>query len=88
MITKEITLKAGESETISGIPINTDYEIEEIVPEDGSVLDSVTEKSGYDFDMDVQTKKVTGTISASAKSYDFTFKNTQKPVVYGFQRRR
>ncbi|MBQ2799821.1 MAG: hypothetical protein IJF03_00355 [Lachnospiraceae bacterium] len=81
VITKEITLKAGESETISGIPINTDYEIEEIVPEDGSVLDSVTEKSGYDFDMDVQTKKVTGTISASAKSYDFTFKNTQKPVV-------
>lgn len=80
-VTKEITLKAGESETISGIPMNTDYSIEEILPEDGSVLDSVTEKSGNDFNMDVQTKMVTGKISASAKSYDFTFKNTQKPVV-------
>lgn len=80
-IVKEITLKAGQSETISGIPINTDYQIEEMTPEDGSTLDSVTEKNGYTFDMDVQTKVVTGTISAAEKSYDFAFKNTQKPVV-------
>lgn len=80
-ITKEITLKAGESETISGIPINTNYEIEEMTPEDGSVLDSVTEKSGKDFYLDVQTKVARGIISASASSYDFTFNNTQKPVV-------
>lgn len=80
-ITKEITLKAGESETISGIPINTNYEIEELTPEDGSVLDSVTEKDGKDFYLDVQTKIVRGMISASASSYDFTFNNTQRPVV-------
>lgn len=80
-ITKEITLKAGESETISGIPINTNYEIEELTPEDGSVLDSVTEKDGKDFNYDVQTKIVTGIVSASASSYDFTFNNTQKPVI-------
>lgn len=80
-ITKEITLKAGESQTISGIPINTNYEIQELAPEDGSILDNVTEKNGHDFDMDVQTKIVKGTIQASAKSYDFTFNNTQKPFV-------
>lgn len=80
-ITKEITLKAGESETISGIPINTDYEIEEITPEDGSVLDSVTEKDGKGFNYDVQTKIVRGIITASASTYDFSFNNTEKPVV-------
>ncbi len=80
-ITKEITLKAGESETISGIPINTNYEIEELTPEDGSVLDSVTEKNGNYFNFDVQTKIVRGIVSASASSYDFTFNNTQKPVI-------
>lgn len=80
-ITKEITLKAGESQTISGIPINTNYEIEEMTPEDGSVLDSVTEKNGYHFNYDIQTKIVKGIVLASASSYDFTFNNTQKPVV-------
>ncbi len=80
-ITKEITLKAGESQKISGIPINTNYTIEEIEPEDGSVLDNVSEKSGYAFDMDIQSKIVRGTIKASEQSYDFTFNNTQKPFV-------
>ena len=36
-----VTVKAGESVTIDGIPIGTSFTLEEVTPEDGSYLDSV-----------------------------------------------
>ena len=83
-ITKKITLKVGESQTISGIPINTNYTIVEETPEDGSVLTDVVEASSTGFLFDNDTKVVTGNILAKTQNYIFTFtntKNVEKPVI-------
>ncbi len=40
-ITTEIRLKQGQSHTITGIPIGTDYEITEVKPTDGTTLKKV-----------------------------------------------
>lgn len=83
-ITKTITLKVGESQTISGIPINTNFTIVEETPEDGSVLTDVAEDKAAEFLFDNQTKVVTGSILAAGQDYSFTFTNTkniEKPVI-------
>lgn len=82
-ITKTVTLKVGESETISGIPINTGYKIMEVTPEDGSTLDHISEAGNYPFLLDSDTKMVSGRITAEAVKHEYTFtniKNTEKPV--------
>ncbi|MDE6314269.1 MAG: hypothetical protein K2M46_11760 [Lachnospiraceae bacterium] len=84
IITKTITLKTGESETISGIPINTSFMIVEETPEDESELVDVTEDMGASFIFDNQTKVVEGSIQAARQNYSFTFintKNVEKPVI-------
>ena len=82
-ITKTVTLKVGESETITGIPINTGYRITEVTPEDGSSLDNITEKNNYPFVLDNETKMVNGRITAGNKEHEYTFtniKNIEKPI--------
>ena len=80
-ITKEITLKAGESYEITGIPMHTNYSIEELKPEDDTTLDSVVEDNGNTFEIDAETKVVTGTIKSTTAQASFTFRNTKKPLV-------
>ncbi|MBQ4530552.1 MAG: hypothetical protein IJA36_08110 [Lachnospiraceae bacterium] len=80
-ITKEITLKAGESHTITGIPFHTNYSIEELKPEDDSTLDSVVEDNGNAFDINAETKVVSGVIKNTTAQASFTFRNTKKPLI-------
>lgn len=81
-IQKTITLKNGESDIITGIPINTSYTITEGTT-DGSVLGEVTEKNGKAFTFNSNTGVVTGTITddKNTSDYEYTFKNTLKPVI-------
>lgn len=82
-ITKTVTLTVGRSETISGIPINTEYEIVEVTPEDESRLESVTEKNNKSFQLDADTNTVTGKLTAENTSFNYTFtniKDTEKPL--------
>ena len=82
-ITKTVTLKVGESETISGIPINTGYKIEEVTQTDCSTLDSIAEKNNYPYLLDNDTNMVSGRISADQTEHEYTFtniKNMEKPV--------
>lgn len=80
-ISKTITLKNGESYTISGIPINTSYTITETSP-DASYLKDVVENNSKNFTYDGNWT-VEGKISDDKGTYDynFTFKNTLKPVI-------
>lgn len=96
-IVKEYTIKAGESETIEGIPAGTDYRISEINSSDGSTLESVIVNNNNSFDAgyDPVTKVVAGKVIASSdmkgngiKNRDtssdatiITFKNTLKPTI-------
>lgn len=96
-IVKEYTIKAGESETIEGIPAGTDYRISEINSSDGSTLESVIVNNNNSFDAgyDPVTKVVAGKVIASSDmkgkgianqdtSTDatiITFKNTLKPTI-------
>ena len=84
--TQVINLKVGESHTITGIPVGTDYTIHELKPTDGSKLDSVkrdgetvtfTNSSVNGSD----SYAVTGTIEEQDKTYSYTFNNTKKPTV-------
>ena len=74
----EISLKAQENYTITGIPIGTFFTIKEITPTDGSTLDSILLNG-------VQQEKGTtvlhGDINAKAKQAEVVFKNTKKPKV-------
>lgn len=81
-ISKTITLKNGESDTITGIPFNTSYTITE-TSSDGSVLNEVREKNGKTFTFNNSTGVVTGTITddKNTPDYEYTFKNTLKPVI-------
>ena len=67
-IVKEYTIKAGESETIEGIPAGTDYRISEINSSDGSTLESVIVNNNNSFDAgyDPVTKVVAGKVIASS----------------------
>lgn len=81
-ISKTITLKNGESDTITGIPVNTSYTITETTS-DGSVINEVTEKNGKAFTFNSSTGVVTGTVTddKNTADYEYTFKNTLKPVI-------
>ena len=94
---KIVTIKAGESKTIEGIPAGTDYRISEINSSDGSTLESVivNNKNSFDAGYDPVTKVVAGKVIASSdmkgdgiKNRDtssdatiITFKNTLKPTI-------
>ena len=83
----EISLKANESYTITGIPIGTFFTIEEITPDDGSTLDSILLKLNR---VQVQQKVGTTVLQGYIKPANTTgeksqaevvFKNTKKPKV-------
>nr|WP_295286802.1 SpaA isopeptide-forming pilin-related protein [uncultured Blautia sp.] len=83
----EISLKANESYTITGIPIGTFFTIEEITPTDGSTLDSILLKLNR---VQVQQKVGTTVLQGYIKPANTTgeesqaevvFKNTKKPKV-------
>ena len=81
--TEEIQLRAGESHTITGIPVGTDYTIRELKPTDGSKLDRV-ERDGETvaFTAGSAFYAVTGTIANEANAtVSYTFENTKKPTV-------
>lgn len=81
-ITKTITLKDGESEVITGIPVNTEFSITETTPEDKSFLKNVTEANGdTNFTFNFETKELNGKIVSEGQAYDFTFENMLKPVI-------
>ena len=83
----EISLKAKENYTITGIPIGTFFTIEEITPDDGSTLDSILLKLNR---VQVQQKVGTTVLQGYIKPANTTgeesqaevvFKNTKKPKV-------
>ena len=79
-------LKQGESYTISGIPIGTDYEITEVKPTDGSSLKKVLiSNDGTTFiddtSFNVEKGSVNGTITAkTAENPVVEFQNNNKPT--------
>ena len=84
-ITTEIRLKQGQSHTIRGIPIGTDYEITEVKPTDGTTLKKVLiSNDGTNFKDDTSFKvekgSVNGTITADAKNPVVEFQNNNKPT--------
>lgn len=89
--TEVYTLSVGESQTITGIPVGTEFTIYELKPDDGSKPDSV-EKDGSTaaFTTDTVTVDettydayaVTGVIPGEdGSSVSYNFKNTIKPTV-------
>lgn len=84
-ITTTCTLKQGESYTISGIPLGTDYEITE-EPTDGTTLKKVLiSNDGTNFKDDtsfnVEKGSVNGTITAeTAENPVVEFQNNNKPT--------
>ena len=79
----EVKVKAGETETITGIPIGTDYVIEEVMPEDGSRLESIVlpEGNGY---VEIEDNKVHGLVMKDAyegEATTFVFNNTKRPLI-------
>ena len=80
------TLRVGDSKTIEGIPVGTDYKIYEIKGSD-SVLQSVTQDGAYiGFESDTYNSQsaysVNGTISVSENTTtSYTFSNYKKEVV-------
>ena len=83
----EISLKAKENYTITGIPIGTFFTIEEITPDDGSTLDSILLNLNR---VQVQQKVGTTVLQGYIKPANTTgeesqaevvFKNTKKPKV-------
>ena len=81
-ITKEFKLRAGGVETINGIPLNTEFVIEELKPADKSFLEEVTkENDGGDFDFDAETGQVKGKINKECPAYTFNFSNMLKSTI-------
>lgn len=76
----EISLKANEPYTITGIPIGTLFTIEEITPTDGSTLDSILLNG---VQQEAGTTVLHGDINAakSQAEAEVVFKNTKKPKV-------
>ncbi len=79
----EVKVKAGETETITGIPIGTDYVIEEVSPTDGSRLESIVlpEENEY---VEIVNNTVHGLLMKDASEGDatkFVFKNTKRPLI-------
>ena len=74
----EISLKANDSYTITGIPIGTFFTIKEITPTDGSTLDSILLNGES---QEAGTTVLHGDINADKKQAEVVFKNTKKPKV-------
>ena len=83
----EISLKAKENYTITGIPIGTFFTIEEITPDDGSTLDSILLKlNRVQVEQKVGTTVLQGYIkpantTGEESQAEVVFKNTKKPKV-------
>lgn len=78
-IVQEFTLQSGESKTISGIPINTQYTIEEISASDGARLTGITLGSNTNNAV-VDGDKVVGTVKGDGTAA-FTFANSTRPLM-------
>lgn len=80
-----VSLKAGESITIEGIPLGTFYTIEEVTPTDGSFLDSVEMVDPNNGSMvEKGTNIVKGVVLEQDSQSDIpvaTFKNTMEPKI-------
>lgn len=93
-IIKDITLKAGESVTIEGIPVGTHYTITEIMPTDGSRLTSIVQMKdsegsvlGNDTDVNIEenttvTGVVVGDEGEEAEPTGFIFENLLPPTIH------
>lgn len=78
-----VKVKAGETETITGIPIGTDYVIEEVTPEDGSRLESIILPEENDY-VEIEDNKVHGLVMKDASEGEattFVFNNTKRPLI-------
>ena len=75
----EISLKAKENYTITGIPIGTFFTIEEITPDDGSTLDSISLKPN---EVGVLQKVGTTVLQGYIKPANTTGKESQAEVVF------
>ena len=83
IVSNVIELGVGESKTITGIPVGTEYIIHEVDEnDDGAVLKKVT-TGGKDVTISqntvngTATHSVTGTVVAKETEYSYTFYNTQ-----------
>lgn len=85
-----VKVKAGESVTIEGIPIGTDYVIEEVEPADGSRLESIEINTGSLSDEEkeealkwvrVEGETVHGIMKDNTVDCSFVFKNTNRPLL-------
>ena len=81
--TDSFTLKVGDSKTIEGIPVGTEFIIHEVKPEGGEiVLDNVNGISpGTGTVNDSATYTVTGSIPADGTEQSYTFYNSKLPTV-------
>lgn len=78
-----VQVKAGETETITGIPIGTDYVIEEVTPEDGSRLESIVLPERNDY-VQIENNTVHGLLMKDASEGNattFVFNNTKRPLI-------
>lgn len=77
------TIPVGGSETITGIPVGTDFTIHEVKPEDAEiVLDNVNGiRPGTGKVNGSTTYTVTGTIPTDGADPSYTFRNSKKSVV-------
>lgn len=78
-----VKVKAGETERITGIPIGTDYVIEEVTPGDGSRLESIILPEGNDY-VEIEDNKVHGLVTKAASEGEatkFVFNNTKRPLI-------
>ena len=86
-IVKEVQLKLNETTEITGIPIGTFFTIEEITPDDGSTLDSISLKlNEVGVPQKVGTTVLQGYIkpantTGKESQAEVVFKNTKKPKV-------
>lgn len=79
--TETFTLGVGESSTITGIPVGTQFTIYEVRPADGSALDSVLcDGDEVTFTKGNGSYSVTGTISEKDTTVSYIFKNSKKPL--------
>ena len=82
-ITYEVKVKAGETKTITGIPIGTDYVIEEIAPADSSRLESIILPENNEY-AEIVNNTVHGLLVKDAskdEATSFVFKNTKRPLI-------
>ena len=79
-ITTTCILKQGESYTISGIPLGTDYEIIEDKPKDGTSLKEVLINNEKASSFNAKKGSVNGTITTETADPVVVFQNSNKPT--------